>query len=152
VARPGTTSTATQRVIHAAFRLDPLRPAQGRPVSAGPEPDQATIRAELEPVLKAELAELDRLSAASADDRAAVALDQQSVGRLARMDAMQLQAMALAADRRRQQRRSRIAAALARLSEGDFGYCAACGDFIGLGRLRVDPTTPRCIGCAGGGA
>jgi DnaK suppressor protein len=114
-------------------------------------PTDEDLKAEFGPILRQELAELERSSRETAADRTPVDLDQQSVGRLARMDAMQLQAMALAADRRRQQRRSRIVAALARLSEGEFGYCAACGDFIGLGRLRVDPTTPRCIGCAGGG-
>ena len=43
--------------------------------------------------------ELQALSALSEDDRAAVTLDQQAVGRLSRMDAMQRQAMAQAAER-----------------------------------------------------
>ncbi|WP_240624647.1 hypothetical protein [Aurantiacibacter odishensis] len=42
------------------------------------------------------LAELDRLDALSEEGRAPVTLQQDSVGRLSRMDAMQQQAMALA--------------------------------------------------------
>lgn len=82
--------------------------------------------------------------------RATVELDQQSVGRLSRMDAIQQQAMAQAADRRRQGELARIDAALGRIAEGEFGWCAECGEPIARGRLEVDPTVPACIGCASG--
>lgn len=85
-------------------------------------------------------------------DRAPVTLDQDSVGRLSRMDAMQVQAMALAAQRRRQAERERIAAALRRLDEGEFGFCAACGEPIAEGRLQHDPGAALCIDCASEGA
>jgi len=93
----------------------------------------------------AELVEEDRLSEA---DRAPVQLDQDSVGRLSRIDAMQVQAMALAAQRRRRAERDRIAAALRRLDEGEFGYCTGCGEDIAEGRLRHDPSAALCIACA----
>ena len=48
--------------------------------------DDAMKRAEQ---LRARLAELDSLEAANEEDRAVVELDQQSVGRLSRMDALQ---------------------------------------------------------------
>ena len=92
-----------------------------------------------------ELEEEDRLSEA---DRAPVTLDQDSVGRLSRIDAMQVQAMALAAQRRRRAERDRIAAALSRLDEDEFGYCTACGEAIADGRLRHDPSVMLCIACA----
>ena len=76
-----------------------------------------------------------------------VQLDQASVGRLSRMDAMQAQSMALAAGQRREEQLARIAGALRRMESGDFGYCFVCGEEIGLERLRFDPTTTRCIGC-----
>lgn len=95
------------------------------------------------------LAELDRLDALSEEGRAPVTLQQDSVGRLSRMDAMQQQAMAQAEERRRMAERSRIRAALARLDEGEWGYCAACGEEIAEGRLRNDPSVARCVGCAG---
>lgn len=97
------------------------------------------------------LAELDRLDALSEEGRAPVTLQQDSVGRLSRMDAMQQQAMAQAEERRRVGERSRIRAALARLDEGEWGYCVACGEEIAEGRLRNDPSVARCVGCAAGG-
>lgn len=61
--------------------------------------------------------------AVAEDMRAPVTLDQESVGRLSRIDAMQVQAMALAAQRQRQAERSRIDAALMRIDSGDYGWC-----------------------------
>ena len=63
-------------------------------------------------------------------ERKPVALDQSMVGRLSRMDALQNQAMALEAERRRGVELQRIDAALARIEEGEFGYCAACLSLI----------------------
>jgi DnaK suppressor protein len=36
-----------------------------------------------------------------------------------------------------------------RMAEDEFGWCEACGGFIGFARLDLDPTLPRCIDCAG---
>jgi len=82
------------------------------------------------------------------DGQRIVTLDQQSVGRLSRMDAMQQQQMAKATQARRDQTNLRITAALARLDEGEYGYCLNCGDDIALKRLEFDPTVPTCISCA----
>lgn len=92
-----------------------------------------------------ELLAEDRLSAA---DRAPVALDQDSVGRLSRIDAMQVQAMALAQGRRRQSERSAIDAALRRIDEEEFGYCLKCGEDIAPARLEHNPAVTTCIECA----
>jgi len=88
--------------------------------------------------------------AETSEERAPVELDQQAVGRLSRMDALQVQAMALETSRRRGNELRRIAAALARIDEGDFGYCLECGDEIAARRLELDPAAPLCIGCASG--
>ncbi|PTD98241.1 RNA polymerase-binding protein DksA [Pseudothauera lacus] len=37
--------------------------------------------------------------------------------------------------------------ALARLSEGEYGYCDSCGVEIGLKRLEARPTANLCIDC-----
>lgn len=95
--------------------------------------------------------ELDEEDMISAGDRAPVILDQDSVGRLSRIDAMQVQAMALAAERRRQVERQRIEAALTRLDEGEWGFCLACGKEIAPARLEHDPSVTRCIECASQG-
>ena len=93
--------------------------------------------------------ELQALSGASADKRKPVELDQQSVGRLSRQDALQQQAMQNAQEARRAGELKKIAAALQRIDEGEFGYCAECGEAIAPRRLDIDPTTARCVGCAG---
>ncbi|MEJ8573978.1 TraR/DksA family transcriptional regulator [Microbaculum marinum] len=100
--------------------------------------------------LQAELAEIEALSEASAGSRGTVTLDQQSVGRLSRMDALQGQAMAKASEQRRRGRISLIKAALQRIDEGGYGVCEDCGDDIPPGRLDIDPTVRLCVGCAAG--
>jgi DnaK suppressor protein len=98
------------------------------------------------------LEELDGLRAASdttSQDRKPIELDQQSVGRLSRMDAMQQQAMAAAQDVRRHGRIRALEAAIRRLHNGEFGWCEDCGEFIGERRLDLDPTLVRCRDCAG---
>ncbi|WP_424981655.1 TraR/DksA family transcriptional regulator [Maritalea sp. S77] len=101
-------------------------------------------------VLLAKQQELQAIDAISEDARKAVELDQQSVGRLSRMDAMQGQAMAQAQNRQRRRELTRIEMALTRLQNGDYGYCDNCGDPIAKRRLEVDPAAGFCIRCAEG--
>lgn len=96
------------------------------------------------------LCELDRDDARGRDAQGTVTLDQQAVGRLSRMDALQSQAMAKAQAARRAGQRTRIAAALTRLEAGEYGYCTDCGDELPPARLAADPTLPRCMSCTRG--
>lgn len=82
------------------------------------------------------------------DSAKPVTLDQASVGRLSRMDAMQGQAMAVEAQRRREIQLQRIQSALARIQSGDYGLCTACEEEIALLRLETDPAATLCIACA----
>lgn len=82
------------------------------------------------------------------DARDVVALDQQSVGRLSRMDAMQGQAMAQASERQRLAEIRRIDAALQRITAQTYGECLSCGEDIPQGRLDADPAASLCIACA----
>lgn len=93
-------------------------------------------------------ADIGRQNQRGADSQRTVELDQQAVGRLSRMDAMQHQAMARATQTRRDQMATRITAALSRIDDGEFGYCAECGEDISPKRLELDPTLALCIGCA----
>jgi DnaK suppressor protein len=95
--------------------------------------------------------ELEELSRISAEARAAVELDQASVGRVSRIDAIQQQEMALASERSRTNELARIKAALARIEDGDFGFCMKCGERIAEKRLRFDPSLATCVDCAAGG-
>ena len=82
------------------------------------------------------------------DSTKAVTLDQSSIGRLSRMDAMQSQAMALETRRRREIELTRIDAALERIDEEEYGYCASCEEEKNKRRLAVDPANPFCVECA----
>lgn len=99
-------------------------------------------------VLKTRREELTKVHDATAQDRAPVELDQTTQGRLSRMDALQVQAMALETDRRRELEIRRIDHALERMESGDFGYCITCGEDIDRKRLDYDAAIPTCIDCA----
>lgn len=105
--------------------------------------------------LKKALLERSRMLAqqteATEEDRKPVELDQALVGRLSRMDALQVQAMAIETDRRREVEMERITSALKRMEDGEFGFCVSCGDEIPAKRLAFDPATPQCVDCAGAG-
>ena len=84
----------------------------------------------------------------SKEARDTVELDQQAVGRLSRMDAMQQQAMAEAQERSRQNDLIRIEMAWRRIKDEDYGFCIECDEEIPDGRLAIDPMAEKCINCA----
>jgi DnaK suppressor protein len=104
--------------------------------------------AALEARLKERRVELRHLEEVTVESRRPVELDQSRVGRLTRMEALQDQAMSLETERRRQVESQRIDGALVRMAEGDYGYCAHCGEEIAARRLELDPAVPICIDCA----
>ncbi|QKT03506.1 TraR/DksA C4-type zinc finger protein [Ectothiorhodospiraceae bacterium 2226] len=93
-------------------------------------------------------AELLSVQEAREASTATVHLDQQSVGRLSRMDALQMQAVAQDTRRRAELALRRIEAALRRCDEGSYGYCVSCEEPIDPRRLALDPAAPLCIACA----
>ena len=93
--------------------------------------------------------ELEALMEISAESSSPVTLDQTSVGRLSRMDAMQGQAMAQETERRRLAEIQRINAALDRMEEGEYGYCIVSGDPIPRARLELDPSVATTVDHAG---
>jgi DnaK suppressor protein len=109
----------------------------------------AEDRARFETLLKARRRAITTLIQGHGDDGKPVELDQTRVGRLSRMDALQSQAMAKETERRRQRELVQIERALARLADGSFGECAACGEMIAMKRLELDPSAALCIDCAG---
>lgn len=110
------------------------------------EPDLDAARRRLDEKRR----DLERMSAMSEAARAPVTLDQQSVGRLSRMDAMQQQVMAEAQERARKRDLVRIEMAERRLAEGDYGWCIDCGEAIPDKRLEIDPMAEKCVRCASG--
>ena len=108
--------------------------------------DQPTI-SRFRRELYSRLKELEDSEKTTTEDHRTVELDQATQGRLSRMDAMQVQAMALETKRRRELGILKIKSALKRIEEDEFGWCVSCGDEIALKRLELDPATPTCIEC-----
>lgn len=106
--------------------------------------DEETVRKKLISLMN----ELETLSDLAADNRKPIELDQQSVGRLSRMDSLQVQAMDMAQEKSRRRKIEQIKAALERLDSGDYGFCASCDEEIGAKRLQIAPAIPLCVNCA----
>lgn len=83
-----------------------------------------------------------------ADGSETVELDQTRQGRLSRMDALQGQAMSIAAKNRRNQEMANIEQALQRIDDGNYGICQRCDKEIPVRRLEFDMTVLYCIACA----
>ncbi len=92
--------------------------------------------------------ELEALAATGDDAAGVVELDQQRVGRLSRMDALQSQAMSKELMRRRAAELAAVRAALRRIDDDAYGDCETCGESINPRRLELDPTARLCVDCA----
>lgn len=93
------------------------------------------------------LLELDEMEQ-QGSRRSNVELDQNKVGRLSRLDALQQQAMLDEILHRAKSERANIQMALQRIARGDFGLCRECYEAIDERRLDFDPTLELCINCA----
>ncbi len=92
--------------------------------------------------------EFESAIVASTESSQVVELDQARVGRLSRMGAMQAQAISQASDQRREMMLRKIAVALKRIENDDYGICQSCDEPINQKRLEFDPTVELCIECA----
>ncbi|MCV6587108.1 MAG: TraR/DksA C4-type zinc finger protein [Marinibacterium sp.] len=110
------------------------------------EAETARFRA----LIEARLAAIAEENALGVEGQAVVTLDQQAVGRLSRMDALQMQAMARAQQGRRDVESQRLRVALQRLAQGDYGFCDDCAEAIPTGRLELDLGATLCVSCAAG--
>ncbi|MCG7521260.1 TraR/DksA C4-type zinc finger protein [Ruegeria sp. Ofav3-42] len=103
---------------------------------------------QFEAQIRARLEELKEQSALANESQSIVELDQQAVGRLSRMDALQNQAMAKAQQANRDLEARGLLAALIRIKDGEFGHCEDCGDEIRAGRLNLNLAASKCVSCA----
>ena len=76
-----------------------------------------------------------------------VELDQQSVGRVSRVDAIQQQQMALANRQQAAALLRNVELALQRIDDGSYGACLECGEAIAEARLQAQPWAGLCIDC-----
>jgi DnaK suppressor protein len=97
--------------------------------------------------LKLKAAELELQLEGSRQSAEPVTLDQQAVGRVSRMDAIQQQQMAVANREQSTLLRKLVTTALLRVKSGEYGYCLQCGEPIAFARLEAQPFTPNCLDC-----
>jgi DnaK suppressor protein len=76
-----------------------------------------------------------------------VTLDQQSVGRVSRIDAIQQQQMASANRDQSLALLQEVDVALKRIESDEYGLCLICDEPIALARLQAQPHTANCIIC-----
>ncbi|MFQ3323744.1 MAG: DnaK suppressor protein [Pseudomonadales bacterium] len=76
-----------------------------------------------------------------------VVLDQQSIGRVSRIDAITQQQIAKAGERQAIEKIKQLHAAQLKISDDDYGWCEACGDAIGFERLSIQPEVIKCLRC-----
>jgi len=98
-------------------------------------------------LLEAQLTELEQQVRAIHHRGAPVQLDQQAVGRVSRIDAIQQQQMAQANEIQVNHQILRIRQIL--LDPDEYGFCQECGESIGIGRLTIHPIAELCIQCQG---
>ena len=91
-----------------------------------------------------ELAELLKNTSVSTDP---VTLDQQAVGRVSRIDAIQQQQMAIASQQQASNLLKQTELALRRIDDGEYGNCLHCGEPIAYARLQAQPFASLCIDC-----
>ncbi len=97
--------------------------------------------------LELKAAELELHLEASRSSTEPVTLDQQAVGRVSRMDAIQQQQMAVASREQSTLLRKLVTAALLRVNSGEYGYCLLCSEPISFARLEAQPHTPYYLDC-----
>jgi DnaK suppressor protein len=103
------------------------------------------LRSDLERIRR----RLERSMSANGDPRATREIDQASVGRLSRIEALQNQGLTQNLRDRERTQFDEVMQALSRLDDGTYGLCSACGGTIGHERLLVFPETRTCGECPG---
>ena len=80
-------------------------------------------------------------------DTRPVTLDQQSVGRVSRIDAIQQQQMAVASHDQASQQLKQVIQALHRIETDEYGFCLTCAEPVLFARLQAQPIAGLCLKC-----
>jgi len=102
---------------------------------------------EFRQLLEARREELEAQMSSGDEATKPVILDQQSVGRVSRIDAIQQQQMAIANQQQAAQILQRIELGLQRIERGEYGLCLQCAEPIALARLQAQPFASLCLDC-----
>ncbi len=98
-------------------------------------------------LIEKRIAEINEKLGSSDADTEPIAPDV-AIGRLSRLDSMQMQQMALSAKRRQQTELQNLQNALDRIAKKTYGNCALCRKEIAEARLEAQPDAFLCINCA----
>lgn len=98
------------------------------------------------PFIVKRLGEIEAELLAGAESTATISPDV-SIGRLSRLDSMQMQQMALAGKRRLEEEQARLHEAERRIDTGAYGRCLLCGGDIADERLEYQPDAVTCVPC-----
>ncbi len=111
--------------------------------------DQLTAQQlqELRSLLESRKTQLDQQLEDALAATSVVTLDQSSVGRVSRMDAMQQQSMAVSTRAKAEASLRKVLLALKRMDYEDYGYCEQCDGQIQFKRLKVQPEASNCMKC-----
>ncbi len=97
--------------------------------------------------IEARIQELEFLLGDDTEDTKPIEPDV-SIGRLSRLDAMQMQQMALEQHRRQEAELQKLKEARKRMEDGSYGQCVMCRQPIAPARLEAQPDAILCINCA----
>ena len=96
------------------------------------------------------LSKLERSLKISGESARPRDLEQDTVGRLSRIDALQNQGLTQNLEERERAQLRQIVDALHRMEDGTYGSCRGCGGPIPFERLIIFPETLACSACARG--
>ncbi len=106
-----------------------------------------SVQEKFKPVVEKKLAEL-RALLKEKDVTANPVKPDNAIGRLSRVDAMQMQQVSMEVRRQREAQLSRLERSLRLIEEGEFGMCPRCEEEISLKRLEAAPDAIFCYDCA----
>ncbi len=91
--------------------------------------------------------ELEAAVKTNTEDSEVVSLEQ-SIGRIARMEAIYAQQTAMELKQRQKNRVKAVEQALKKIGQGRYGICARCRKPIAEERLEIQPEAVVCVQCA----
>lgn len=104
------------------------------------------IQETFRPKIEARIAELEASMESTKGDRAAISPDK-SIGRLSRLDSMQMQQMAVGMNSRMREEVKQLKEALQRIERGRYGTCDLCRKDIPMERLEFQLDATICVDC-----
>lgn len=104
------------------------------------------VQESFRPKIEARILEILDSLESTKEDTEAIAPDV-SIGRLSRLDSMQMQQMAMGMQRRQREEMTQLKEALQRIDRGRFGTCELCRKDIPMERLEFQPVATVCMDC-----